>query len=385
MGFNQIGYPGANQVNPRINFQQASVGAQVIGQVFGVLPVTLQGGQSYIIPAGQWYINRGQYSDVQYYDTYAGRWRALSNGQASQMISSDGVNFRIANLTGTPIGAVITNVGAGNATNGYNTITVAPSAGNSTWGTLVGGTLNTTVTVTAGGNFSVVPNLVWTPASNQTLPFIPPSFYATMAGNAITSVTCQYPGAGLTAAGTLTAVNQPTDTNPGGATLTLNATLTNSGNLVAMWPLTQGNALTAVPTFTFTGTGSGWAATAIMNFTVTGFTVGTAGANMGVSAAVTVISSNGVVTATQNAALSGTDYTTALGHPRMAWLATKSEANGNLSNNGNVVVTDGGLNLQAVPLLIAIPANFNGSSTNALPVMTAQVGGIVDTSFLQCI
>jgi len=389
MGINQIGYVGQTQLNPRINFQHGGVGAQVVGQVFGGLPITLQNGQAFLIPPGQWEINAGRYTQIQYFDSTAFRWRTYGNwpGQL-KLISSDGTNFRLINSTGTPVGAVITNVGAGNATNGYNTVTVAPSTGNSSWGTLVGGTLNTTVTVTASGNFSLPPVLVWTPAGNQTFPFLPPSFYCNMSGNNINTVTVQYPGAGLTAAGTLTAVNSAGDTNPGVATITLNATLTNSGNLTAMWPLTQGNAVTSVPTFTFTGTGSGWAATAIMNFVVSNITSvgGLAGGNLGVSKPIMITAANAIVTATQNTVLTGNDYAVNLVQPRMPWLTGTSDANGNFNGNTTVTVIDGGFGIQAVPNLVAIPSNMNGVSTNSWPVFTAQVGGSpADTSFLQAI
>lgn len=389
MGTNQIGFKGANQLTPfQVDFSQPSGGPQALMRMQTAQPIVLQPGQAFVLPVGQFEVVSGRYTNVQWYDQNCFRWRNYNTqpGQ-SKLISSDGQNFRLCNTTGTPVGAVISNVGTnGNATNGYNTITATISAGNSTWGTLVGGTLNTTVTVTTAGNFSLVPHLIWQPAANQTFPYIPPEFCCNLSGNAIGTVTVNYPGAGLTAAGTLTAVNAPGDTNPGGAVLTLNATLTNSGNLTAIWPLTQGTEQTSLPTFTFTGTNStGMCANVIMDWTVSNFTVTTAGGNMGVSKDFIVVGSNANQSATQNAALTGTSYTSKLNPPRNCWIYGANLANGNLSNNTNVTVQDAGKNFQAIPGLICIPSNFNGSTTNSWPVLAAVVGGQTDTSYIQAI
>lgn len=386
MSFGVIGYRGASQQQVRLDFSQNNPNQQYITPVPGTLAQTLAGGQVFILPPGIYEVQCGRYSTLQYYDVGSGRWRSLNTqpGQ-TRALSSDGSNWRIANLTGCPVGALISNVGNGNLTNGYNTVGVTPSAGNSTWGTLVGGSVNSNVTISNGGNYALAPLIVWQPAANQSLPFIPPEFYCNLNANGtINTVTLQQGGAGLTAPGTIQAVQQFGDVNPGGANLVLQANLNNSGNLIAMWPLTPGTPQTAVPTLTF-NTGGSTAATPIMDFTVTGFTVTTAGANLGVSATAAIISANGALNATQNAAITGADYAIAASMPRMAWLSTKSESNGNLSNNGNVVVTDGGINLQAIPMLAVIPSNTNGISTNALPVLVAQVGSVVDTSFMQVI
>ena len=382
MGINQIGLQGANQLRPNINLAQPSGGPALVARMNTSFPVTLLAAQAFVLPAGQYQVNPGRYTDLQWYDTVSLRWRTYVTqpGQPAT-ISSDGQNYRIANTTGTAIGAVITNVGA-NLTNGYNPVTVTPNTGNSTWGTLVGGSVNTTVTVTTGGNFSLPPIIVWQPGSNQGAPYLQPTFTANLNSNGtINTVSVVYGGAGLASAGTIQALNQPGDNYPGGANISLNATLTNSGNLTAMWPLTMGNTgLTAVPTFTFNP--SGPAATAIMNFTVSNFTVTTAGGNLGVSQPIAINTANGIVTATQNAALTGSDYAQGLAMPRPAWIVANSGANANGNSNVGVIVQDAGFHLQAVPVLFATPANSNGSIVT-LPILAATVGGITDTSYLQ--
>lgn len=401
MTINVIGYPGVAQQSPRLNFAQNGAQQYITRQVT-TLPLTLSPGQVFVLPAGQWMVNAGRYTLCQWYDTNSGRWRSYGNQPGQQTtISSDGVNFRIANLTGCPVAAIINNVGAGNATNGYNTVGVTISGGNSTWGTLVGGSVNTTVIFgTNNGNYSMTPIPVWTPAANQTYPFIPPTFCCniTLSNNGLNGCNVINAGAGLTGAGTLTFIQQQGDTNPGGANPTLNATLTNSGNLTALWPLTPGTGVTAVPTFTF-NVGGGMAANAIMNFCVTGLVnTANAGANYGNAQTVLVLSANGQMAGTGNASLQvGTggnansnstlsDYDLGFIRPRMAWLTANSNATG-FVNNGNVAVQDAGFGLQAVPQMVALPCNANSNGTGASGFVqgtyTATVGGINDTSYLQ--
>lgn len=400
MGINQIGFKGATELTPNLDFAQ-NAGQQYVRRLFAAMPMTLLPGQTFILPAGQWQVACGKYTLPQWYDTNTYRWRNFTN-QPGQLttISSDGQNYRIANTTGTPVAAVINNLGAGNASNGYNTVGVTISAGNSTWGTLVGGTLNTTVTISSAGNYSLPPLAVWTPAGNQTYPFIPPTFCTSIAANGnVTGVTVVNMGAGLTGAGNITLIQQPGDTNPGGANITLNATLTNSGNLTALWPLTPGTEVTAVPTFTF-NVGGGMAANAVMNFTVTGLgnTVGNVGANYGNAQPVIFISANGRMSGVglapsgvggnSNSLLANPDYDIGYTLPRMAWLTGNSCSTGVLGN-GNVMVQDGGFGLQAVPIMAALPANANGNGAGASSwfqgVFVAQVGGVRDTTYLQAL
>lgn len=389
MGINTIGAGpngGLPQLTPSADIAQ-NAGQQYVRRFLNEIALPLLPGQTFLIPPGQWQVVIGRYLDLQWFDQNLGRWLNYPT-QPGQMtvISSDWTTYRVANSTGTPIGATITNVGAGNATNGSNTVGITPSAGNSTWGTLVGGSVNTTVIFgTSNGNYALAPIVVWSPASNQTLPFIPPRFTCTISANAVNAVTAVHQGAGLTAAGTLSFIQQPGDTNPGGANITLNATLTNSGNLLAMWPLTQGTNLTAVPTFTF-NVGGGMAATAIMNFTVTNAAAtANAGANYGANQGYMVVTANASlsggnsnqIAGNQNIQIVGNDVSVEVAMPRMAWLAGNSNAAGNASN-ANLIVVDGGKNIQAVPTLAVIAANGTGANIQNA-TFTAVVGGVTDT------
>lgn len=389
MGINTIGAGpngGLPQLTPSVDIAQ-NAGQQYVRRFLNEIALPLLPGQTFLVPPGQWQVVLGRYLDLQWFDQNLGRWLNYPT-QPGQMtvISSDWTTYRVANSTGTPIGATITNCGAGNATNGANTVGITPSAGNSTWGTLVGGSVNTTVIFgTSNGNYALAPIVVWSPASNQTLPFIPPRFTCTISANAVNAVTAVHQGAGLTAAGTLSFIQQPGDTNPGGANITLNATLTNSGNLLAMWPLTQGTNLTAVPTFTF-NVGGGMAATAIMNFTVTNAAAtANAGANYGANQGYMVVTANASlsggnsnqIAGNQNIQIVGNDVSVEVAMPRMAWLAGNSNAAGNASN-ANLIVVDGGKNIQAVPTLAVIAANGTGANIQNA-TFTAVVGGVTDT------
>src|SRR5258708_32299518 len=82
--------------------------------------MALQAGTSFLRPAGRYLVAAGPYSSVQFLDPVTNIWRNIgANGTANPIIvEADGANWRIANLTGCAIGALITNVGATGATTG---------------------------------------------------------------------------------------------------------------------------------------------------------------------------------------------------------------------------------------------------------------------------
>lgn len=106
----------------------------------GTSEITLAPGQALPIPGGDWAVKVGKYSVLQVQDPVSDLWFSFANTSPSevQYLHSDGQNIRIANLTGCPIGAVITNAGSGYS---QGTTTVTASAGNSQWVAIVGGAL----------------------------------------------------------------------------------------------------------------------------------------------------------------------------------------------------------------------------------------------------
>jgi len=184
------------------------------------LPLSLNGmptntldvnaGSIWMIPSGTWKVTPGLYTTVQWKDPISGIWRTIGNvgNKTALEVQSDGGNYRVANLTGCPIGALITNAGTG-YTDGIGTAatgcTITASAGSSVWVPVVGGGINTTVTITtAGTNYTKPPTLLF---SAPPVGGIPATGYCTISGGAINAVTITNGGAGYTSAPSITVQN----------------------------------------------------------------------------------------------------------------------------------------------------------------------------------
>jgi hypothetical protein len=348
--------------------------------------ITLSASETWLIAPGTYACAPGPYTCLQWLDPVQNAWRNVGadNGGVPLLIDSDGASFRLANLTGTPIGALITNAGSG-YTNGIGAaatgLTVTPSAGGSTWVPVVGGANNGTVTITAGGsNYTFPPILIFDapPAGG-----IQATGVCTISGGAINVVTVTNPGAGYTTVPNISVVNDPRDTTGSKGVLTAGA-LVGSGTLTALYPSAQGTALTAVPTFTFSPA-STTAATAVMNFVVTGFTIGSglSGTGYGNAQPFIVLGSGGIVSGTRAANVAGPIADVNLTIPRMAQLQGTSTAGGKAQASavGASVVADAGFGFQAVPSLVILPNGSGAPSTVAQ--LTAAVGGITDSSWIQ--
>ena len=106
------------------------------------IAVTLRSGESQVIPGGDWFVNPGIYSTIQYYDAIRQGWVNYQSGGSAHtnMVSSDGWNYRIFNPTGTVVGGVVTNGGTAN------------TAKNGVWPAGSSSVSGVTVTTTAGAN-----------------------------------------------------------------------------------------------------------------------------------------------------------------------------------------------------------------------------------------
>lgn len=235
--------------------------------------ISLSAGQSEIIPAGSWGVGTGLYSSVQEQDPITGIWRNIGNdsGSTFKWINSDGVNFRVANQTGCCVGALVTTAGAG-----YTSApTITDNGGTATYQAVVGGAVNTSITIANGGRNYTYPPQIMFAASGA--PGVQATATCTISAGAINAVTVVNQGAGYTNAPVISVVNDPRDTTGTGASLT--CTLTGSGTVTAVLVTNHGTPVTSVPTLSFSGGGSSStaAATAIMCFTTTAFTVTSAG------------------------------------------------------------------------------------------------------------
>jgi hypothetical protein len=408
------------------------------------LPISLAGGEYFMLPvgqgqsgtfgnvatpqlgtnnvlSGQYLLNLGQYSQLQVYDQSVQYWRNICVNPFGAVVinSADGFNYRVANTTGCPVGALVTTASSG-LTNGFygytqfgvgggaaitiqsgvvtagNTVfTITPSAGGSLWNAIIGGAVNTTISITGtlyqnlanfyvagapsvtgsgGTGYTRPPIIVFYPPPNQgQQPYILPTAVCGISGGVINSVTVVNQGAGLLGLPGIVVIPQPGDTAGGGAVLgwtSGNGTQQGSGTLLAMWPAYYGTALTAVPTFTFSPSGA--AATAIMNFTITSFTQGTPGVTYTAAGAAF---GGGIVAG--NAANTNPIYDKAISIPIFPPI-TVAATTGLPALAGPF----GGVNIQAVP---TIQSFSSGAAPGTAAVTTVNVGGANDTIQLMSI
>jgi hypothetical protein len=338
---------------------------------------------------GQYLVNLGPFTSLQMYDFNLGTWRNISAANATPItISCDGTNFRLANTTGAVVGALVTAAGTG-LTNGFNTVTATASAGGGTWNMIVGGSINPTLQLAAGGTlYTQKPRIIFNPPSSQgPTPYILPTAIAAITAGAISAVTVTNAGAGLVGQPTVTVIPAPGDTTGGGASVVCTAALVGSGTVTAMY--TTGNygtiGLTAVPTFTFSPA-STITALAVMNFTVTGVSNVAIGAGYGNAQPVAIMTAGGQIAGTAANTLVGNPYfDKSLVFPRNVSIEATSIASGAIGTAATTQIAtihDPGFGFQKVPNLYVVPGGTSVAvTTNAQ--LTAIVGGQNDVCVLQ--
>lgn len=365
-------------------FNQIGAGAP-FSLVHSPIPVNLVSGQLYAIPSGQYQVLTGLYTFLQWYDPVTTIWRVLQVPAQSggAIVSSDGTNWRLANLTGCMVGASLTTAGSG-LTNGIYlagtgagtaaspTVTMSAGGGSivATINAVVGGAINSTVTITtAGSAYTRAPNLTF---SNPPAGGVPATGYCTISAGAIATVVVTNVGAGYTAAPTITITNAQGDTTGKNGVLTVNATLAGSGGYTALTVANPGAGMTSVPTFTFAPTTGSPAASAIMCFTITTGVAQTNATQMGtgnIGFAVGAL-------ATAQSINTNPAITTGLFTPRPGYTAF------NTSSGGGVTFLDGGLH-QIIPTGISYATTSTGTISAATTAVAQTVGGVAsDVSYL---
>ena len=255
---------------------------------------SLAPGEALPVPAGSFIITLGKYCSLQYLDPVTQAWTLLrdwNNNNSTLQVRSDGYNVRVVNLTGCVCGATITNGGDGNYVQG--TTTVTPSVGTSTWQPIIGGLVNTTVSVTAvGKNYGIAPLVFIAPPP---YPGLQATGVAVISSGTISSITVTNQGAGYTAAPAITVLPDPYDPNfLSGTTAITNGTavcsLTGTGSLTGLLLLNPG--IPVATTMTLTIAGAGTTATAVPLFlqTVASASFTNAGAGYGANS---ILSSSG--------------------------------------------------------------------------------------------
>ena len=359
------------------------------GPVFGN-EIQLTGGMTYLIPAGQWIITPGIYTFIQFLDPITGIWRNLPNaGNSPTVVSSDGVNMRLANLTGFAVGAVVTNSGTG-----YTSVpTVTASTGNSTWKAIVGGAITTTLTITtAGVGYNYPPLVLIAPPP---VGGVQATAIATLSSG-VPSFTVIDQGAGYTTAPAVYVIPDPREASastPGPTTAAVvTSSLVASGTaggaqtisaVICTSPGTTALASGTIPTLSFTGGGgSSAAATTVMcaSCTPASFTVTTGGAGFTSGAAFGMRTFGGKVTA--SASVLNPSIGANLFVPRpMQISGTCTTTTIVTASVTAATVIDAGL-VQAIPNTVV--DNGGTAIPTALPVTTVTLGiSPTDTSLIQ--
>lgn len=334
-------------------------------------PIALAAGETFLIPAGDLNVAPGKYTFVEWFDPIVQVWRPSIGGWAGangvMNVPSDGTNYRLANRTGCPIAARVTNVGSA-----YTSApTVTASSGSSAWTAIVGGAVNSTVTITTAGTYNFTPTLIVAPPPKGG---IPATMICALSGTAINSVTVIDQGAGYATAPAVTILQDPRDTAAGGGVLT--TTLTGSGTVTGVVCTNQGTPLTSVPTLTFAGgAGSNAAASVLLVATATAVTF--SGATNAGNGSFAWIPPSGTAPA-QGATVNPT-WDVGMYTPRAGWTTSVTTA-----SPTTTVIGDGGLGqywsgVTITPVLIY---NSNGTISGATTLGTNTFGGVTDVSFI---
>jgi hypothetical protein len=302
-------------------------------------------------------------------------WRNVGDaGGRTKYVDSDGVNFRLANVTGCVVGATVTSGGQ----NYTSAPTVAVASGGATFAAILGPYVSSVTVTNGGSNYTYPPNvIIQAPSGAGTAAGVQATAVSTISNGAVSTVTMIDQGAGYTFTPTINLVNDTRDTTGNGAAAT--PVLAGSGQVVALICTNHGTATgisTAgvLPGITFSG-GGGTSAAAIplMAWTVTSLSASTSGAGYGSNVMMQAISSG-----------SGTaQYTNpSIQSNLLAWrmmVATAAMSGGTLPSPAGTTIYDGGI----LPYLPTVYILANGSGSGfTQAVATPTVGSANDVALI---
>lgn len=310
----------------------------------------------------------GRYTNWQFLDPTSGIWRGIGDDGGAQRFSyNDGVQVRLANQSGCAVGATVTTAGSA-----YTTApTVVASAGASKWLAVLGPLVSTAATVVYGGTNYTYPPYVWIappPAGG-----VQATGTAVLSGAVVSSITITNQGAGYSnGTPAVILVNDPRDLTGSGAQATV--VLTGANTVAAVLCVDHGNPITSgtVPTLTF-GSGSA-AATVLMNWGITTYSVTTAGAGYGNT-------SFAKLTAVGPALVASPSYTNPdiqdnLVRVRESSIWVPTNSTGGFATGG--VIVDGGV-YRGIPTALYLAA----ATPTTVGVLALTMGGFTDTTVLQ--
>lgn len=228
---------------------------------------TLLRATTWLIPPGLWGVFTGTHTGIQMLDPVSQTWVPFSVSSGFEMVNSDGVNFRIANLSGTPlVQATVTGAGSGYAA---ASTTVTSNVGGSTWRAVIDGAVASVTVgndrngVAGGSNFTVPPVLV---VQAPPVGGVQCLAHAVITAGAITSVVVDAAGAGYTQAPGIVVIPDPNDPNAGIITIpALTAVLTAATGAVRAILQTWHGTSQAAVTLAVAGAGTGATATVAIN------------------------------------------------------------------------------------------------------------------------
>ena len=345
--------------------------------------ISLAAGQVWPIqPAGSYWVIPGKYTTLQLYDpilqTYVTVGGAAAGNGEPQYIESDGSNYRLANLTGCPVGAIVTAAGTG--------FTSAPSvtiaSGSSVWQPVLGSYVSAVTVSNGGTNYTYAPTVTFSAPPAGGVPATGYIAAAQFSGGVVTGVTMINKGGGYLSPPTVTFVNDPRE-GLNGTTVGYGASgvaaLAGSGGVNAVICLDPGNTIyTATTAFTTSGGGgSGLTVSPIFCLAITGVSAAAGGpfnANTGFVAELSAVDSfSTTVSAPLNVAIS--NHLVKVRKASVLLAATT----GSVLTSAGAVIVDGGIYSAFSPIaqILAIP-----TAITTTPTVTFALGGIADTSYI---
>lgn len=347
-------------------------------------------GESIVLPAGDWYVSLGFYLVLQFLDPITNTWVVGSSAAwegGLRFVKSDGFNCRIANLTGCPVGAVITSYGSGYVQS--STTVAVTGGGGSSWLPIVGGQLQlaagSIVTSQSGAGYGVAPLVMIPPppgAANNAngVGGIPASGYAGIANGTVSGFTFTNPGAGYPTPPIAVVVPSPFDPNlsTGITAATISFSLTGSGSITGVLCTNNGAPISPPTAITLTVSGAGSQATIspIVMQTIASCSVTGAGTGYG-TVAVLITSVGG--SASAGTITNNPDFNGIAWRPRPAQISATINGTGTLSVQAGSVI-DGGL-FEGIPTPVLVPGIESGSVSGA--TITFTMGSRNDIAVLQ--
>lgn len=253
--------------------------------------IALAPGDTFVIPAGNWYIELGSYLVLQYQDPVNGQWTAGPGAAWTggvRFIKSDGFTTRIANLTGCLYSLTPTAYGS-SYVQASTQITFTGLSGAAAT-PIVGGQLGGITVSSAGAGYGVPPIVLIPPPPNANnnangVGGVQASAFAVIANGTISAVSMTNPGAGYPTAPTAVIVPAPFDPNlsVGITQGTVTFSLVGSGSVTGALITNNGAPVAdgSTASFTVAVSGAGTGATLVGNILQTVKAVSVVGTGTG--------------------------------------------------------------------------------------------------------